>query len=343
MCNAAACPYNVPVMRDRLRAWWPAVKALLTLGILAAVGWQFWRVLRNPELGADPDRTPVEVLGGWLAEARPGWLAAAAALYLGGLGFWAYYWWRLMRVLGERAVVLPAVRAYFVGHLGKYVPGKAWALLLRSTLSRAAGVRVGVAALTSVYETLTAMASGALLAAVLFAVVTADTTGQSWRALALLALAGIPILPGVFNRLVRRLAAPFLKGESQLPDLRLRTLLSGLGLTACGWVFLGASLWAVVQGVAPEPPPWAWQDLGRYTAFVALAYVAGFLALPAPGGLGVREFLLQQLLAPELGARAVAAVLLLRLLWTLAEVVAAGAVWALPRQRVTRTDPPLAA
>ena len=50
----------------------------------------------------------------------------------------------------------------------------------------------------------------------------------------------------------------------------------------------------------------------------ALAYVAGFLALPAPGGLGVREYVLLSFLAPaasppESRAIAVVVVLLLRL------------------------------
>src|SRR5262249_45290849 len=76
-------------------------------------------------------------------------------------------------------------------------------------------------------------------------------------ALGLLALAGIPILPGVFNRLVRRAAAPFLKTDARpLPPVRNRTLLGGLGLTACGWMVLGISLWGVLQGIVRGGPGW---------------------------------------------------------------------------------------
>ena len=64
------------------------------------------------------------------------------------------------------------------------------------------------------------------------------------------------------------------------------------------------------------------------------AYVIGFVILTAPGGLGVREFLLIRLLTPELvgvedrgpeDARAlvVLAVLALRLVWTTAELLTA--------------------
>jgi glycosyltransferase 2 family protein len=73
-------------------------------------------------------------------------------------------------------------------------------------------------------------------------------------------------------------------------------------------------------------------DLGA----VALSYVAGFVVLIAPGGLGVRELILQETLAPQfvpmLGTQtaaglAVIIALLLRLCWTVAEIVVALALY----------------
>lgn len=321
-------------MFKHLRQLWPVMKAILALAILVGVGWQFVKILRRSELWEEA------------LPFRPAWLLLAGLLYLVGLGFSALFWYRLMRILGEEPPVPAMVRAYFIGHLGKYAPGKAWALLMRTTMAHEAGVRMGTAAMTATYETLTTMASGAFVAAILFGLLLSDGGGMGWKALGLLALAGIPILPGVFNELVRRLARPFLDpAAGPLPRLRTPTLLSGLALTACGWGVLGTSLWAVLQALLPEPPAWNWADWTRCVAFVAVAYVAGFLALPAPGGLGVREVILQQLLAPELGRHlgpergeslAVVVVLVLRLLWTVAELVMAGLVWRLPRHEKTR-------
>jgi hypothetical protein len=155
----------------------------------------------------------------------------------------------------------------------------------------------------------------------------------------LLGLLGIPLLPAVFNRLVGRLAARFQTVESyRLPRLRGTTLLWGLAATGCGWVVLGASLWATVQAAVPEPQPLTPATWARYTAMVALSYVAGFLAFMLPGGLGVREGVLERFLAPELAGQGVAqaagvatvVVLVLRLLWTTAELVMAAAVHWLP-------------
>ncbi len=312
-------------MRAWIQKWWPVGKAVLAVTILAGVGWQFAQVLRRPELWERP------ILP------RPGWLPVSAVLYLLGLGCAALFWYRLLHLLGEHPPGPAMVRAYYIAHLGKYVPGKAWALVLRITLSRTAGVRTGVAALTATYETLTLMASGALLAVVLLAVQAAEHAAMGWMAPALLAVAGIPILPGVFNWLVRRLSKPFLKDDAApLPPLRHRTLIGGLLLTGCGWGLMGASLWTMLQAM-PEPPVWSLETWGRFTAFVALAYVAGFLILAAPGGMGVREWILQERLAPELGEYAVVAVLLLRLLWTAAELLMAGVVYWLPDRDRAKT------
>jgi hypothetical protein len=59
-------------------------------------------------------------------------------------------------------------------------------------------------------------------------------------------------------------------------------------------------------------------------ASVALATVAGFLVAVLPGGLGVREGVLMSVLAPAIGSdQAVIASLVLRLVWVVAELVAA--------------------
>src|SRR5262249_26571154 len=151
--------------------------------------------------------------------------------------------------------------AYYLGHMGKYLPGKAWAVFLRAGLVRGSGVGLGVATLTTFYEVLTTMAGGVLLAAVLFPVLgseggwlDADDLGRllrleapkggvvGWRpamllSLGLLAGIGIPLLPPVFNRLAHHLSLPFRDaGATTLPRLRLAYLAEGLALTACGWL-----------------------------------------------------------------------------------------------------------
>ena len=107
------------------------------------------------------------------------------------------------------------------------------------------------------------------------------------------------------------------------------------------WFLWGASVWAILQALVDSPQPWEWATIGRYTAYMGLAYVAGFVIILVPSGIGVREFLLNLFLVPEVSrilhtgddeARAVAvlAVILLRVVWTAAEVLANAMLYWLP-------------
>jgi uncharacterized membrane protein YbhN (UPF0104 family) len=310
-------------MKAWLRRWcWPIGKLLLAVVILLAVGRRFYLDL------LDLDFKTLSL--------RPGWLVLSGILYLLGLGFSAGFWHRLLWSFGEKPGRLAVIRAYYIGHLGKYVPGKAWSLLLRSVLIRPAGVRLGVGAITAFYEVLTTMAAGALLAAGIFLFQPPHVPGLEWNpvltGLLLLCLCGIPLLPGVFNRLVRRLAARFQNIESfRITPLRHATLAGGLLATSCGWVLMGVSLWTVQQAVLPDPPSLTVPVLAHQIASLSLAYVAGFLAIVVPGGIGVREFFLLELLKQGSNEPLIAvAVLVLRLVWTLAEVIMAAIVFWFP-------------
>ena len=94
-------------------------------------------------------------------------------------------------------------------------------------------------------------------------------------------------------------------------------------MIALGWLLLGFSLWCTLRSVSAAGPYLT--DLGHtlplLTATVGLAMVAGFLSL-IPGGLGVRDWILMTLLAPQYGAQlAVVSAVLLRIVWLLSEVV----------------------
>lgn len=324
-------------------------KYLLAVVILVAIGRVFARDL------------PVV----WQRSYDLGWLAAAGALYLAGVAFSAFYWRGLLVQVGQRPTWATVVRAYYVGRLGQYVPGKAVAVVLRTGLASGPAVKAGYAALTTFYEVLTTMAAGVLLAAGLGLVLLPDTSmAEAWRALPRLVRAGqidpallgrgpltlvalglfaaiaVPLLPPVFNRLVHRLSLPFReKDAAPLALLEARVLPEGLLLTMTGWAVLGASTWAALRATVPALP-WTWGLWGRVSAFMGLAYVLGFAA-SLPGGLGVRELFLTVFLASELvrelglgeaeaGGTALAAVVVLRLTWTVAELVTAAAVWWLP-------------
>ncbi len=344
-------------MRGRFRALRPVIRLVLAGAIVIAVGRRFAHDLAgHPEL--------------WQRSLQPGWLVIAALLYLIGLGFSAGYWDHLLHLLGQRPGPWTTLQAYFVGHMGKYLPGKALALFLRADLTRGPQVRPGLAGLTAFYEVLVTMASGALLAAVLFSLLLPPSDSPWSRTADLILLRqdempvldrplcvgaavflflplAVPVLPPVFNRLAHGVSLPFRRRDTPVPRLPLAALPQGLVMTAPGWAFLGLSLVVVLRTVGPESLAWDLGRFGRVTSILAVAYVAGFVVLLAPAGLGVREYLLEILLVAEFGPRAgadlgadraavVFSIVVLRTVWTAAEVLMCAVAWWLARSLTAR-------
>src|SRR5205085_6198435 len=120
-------------------------------------------------------------------------------------------------------------------------------------------------------------AAGALVGAVLFLTLGLGSLTDDWEALVALGFVSLLIVPRVFNWLVGRLSGPFRADHAAaLPRLRLTALAGGLALTACGWAFQGASLWAVLRGLLPEAQGWGGMAWAHCTAYVGLAYLLGY-------------------------------------------------------------------
>lgn len=266
---------------------------------------------------------------------RPGWLVLSGGLYLVGLLPCAWFWGRLLTLLGQPVAPLTLLRAYYIGHLGKYVPGKAMVVVLRCALVHRPGVSPVVAAATTLYETLAMMTVGAATAGVLVAIGYREHAWIAALSLAAAVCAGIPILPPVFRMLLLRTGAgkrdPQLAGR--LSALHYRALLAGAVAIASGWWLIGLSLWATLRGMGLEDT--AGLELWPLcTATVCVAVVIGFLSL-VPGGAGIREAVLLALLTPVTGgALAFGAAVVLRLTWLVSELTISVILYAIGRRRV---------
>lgn len=262
-----------------------------------------------------------------------GWLVVAGGLYLLGTLLCGVFWHRTLLALGQKVGLPTALRAYYIGHLGKYVPGKAMVVILRTGMVRGEGVDTSLAAVSVFFKTLTMMSIGALMGAALVAGWFREQMLLFWAALAMMVAAGLPTLPPVFRRLVRLVgvgrANPAI--AEKLGDLGYKTVLLGWVLTGLGWIILGLSFWAVLRAVgAGEANPIA--QIHLQTAAVTLATVAGFLSF-VPGGAVVREAVLTELMVPHLGdAVALLSAILLRLVWLVAELVISGILYVVARR-----------
>ncbi len=231
----------------------------------------------------------------------PGWLVLSGLLYLLALLPAGIFWYSALKSLGQKPRLGETLRAYLIGHLGKYVPGKAMVVVLRAGLVRSHRVDTVVAAASVFLETLTWIAVGSFLAAAFLAVQFRQHHVYLAGAIGLMFVAGLPTWPPAFARLARLAGVGRANPAAldQLARFSYRRLALGWLLMTLGWGLMGLSYWAslVSMGV---PVGGAAAGLPRFTASVALATVIGFVAIVIPAGLGVREVALVTLMEPYL-------------------------------------------
>jgi len=270
---------------------------------------------------------------------RPMWLIAAAVFYLVGLLPNAVFWRSVLVAMGAQPGWLETLRAYYIGHHGKYVPGKAMVVVQRTTLVSGPETTASVAAVAVFVETLTMMAVGGMLASFVL-VFFFQHNVLIVLSIGLAIVAGVPTLPPVFRTIVRILkvkkADP--KIESALEHLDYSLMLRGWPLVALGWLLLGLSLWSTLQAL-PLVEMTLWdsaEHIPVLTACVALAMVLGFVSL-LPGGAGVREWVVTTLVAPIAGVGAfpaLAAAIWLRIIWLVSEVAISSILYVSVRTKV---------
>lgn len=302
--------------RLRLRKWLLALAKLL---VVLVVLWFIRKTLHEAWIELQQ--------GQW--HFHWGWLALCGGVYLIGLLGPALFWHQVLRLLGQTPHLTESLRAYYISHLGKYVPGKAMVIVLRAGLIYSERVQIGIAAVTTFIETLTMMAVGAFVALALLLLEFRERLGLMVLALGLMVVAGLPTLPPMVRLGLRW----FQWGENgqtvqeAIPRYGLKAMLLGWGYMLFCWVVLGISLGCCLQGMGIEVQWGSIGQLGLWIATVALAVVAGFLSL-VPGGMVVREAVLLSLLAPHVGqAVALASAVLLRLVWLVAELGISGILY----------------
>jgi uncharacterized membrane protein YbhN (UPF0104 family) len=236
----------------------------------------------------------------------------------------ALVWRALLADLGTPLRARPALHVFFLGQLGKYVPGSVFAIAAQMELGRSQGAprsRVGTASLLFMGVL---VAAGLLTAAVALPLTSPAALREYAWVLLLLPLGLAVLHPPVLTRLVTVLLRVLRRDPLDRPLSR-RGVGAALGWALAMWAAYGLHLWLLVRPQDTEGrADLLLLSLGAY----ALAWTAGFLFVVAPAGAGVRELALIAALAPVLDpAAALAVAVLSRVLMTLGDLLwgAAGA------------------
>lgn len=256
-----------------------------------------------------------------VSEARPAYLVGAVLLGLLGMTLIGINWLALLRRMKAVVPLSSGFAWYFVGQLGKYVPGGIWPVVGRAELATRAGVTRRAAYTT----TATSMFCAYLAAGVTGAALAPAALGAPLPlavAAALVVLGGVaavlhPRIIGMVLRVAERVVRRPLLAQTPPWGATLRTLARHIPV----WLLVAASTWAVARALSISV------DFLLLAAATPLAWLIGFLIIGLPGGLGVRESVFVAFVAPDTTrAHALSIALLSRLVFVAVDITgAAGA------------------
>jgi len=252
---------------------------------------------------------------------EPAWLALSVLVVWGMYGVLIAAWRAVLGGWGQRLDGWTAGGIWTVSSLGKYLPGKVWAVAGMAILSQRAGVAPWAATGSAVVMQGLAVGTGAAVAGLTGREAIEAAHPGARVALGVLVAAaalGVVLLlwPPFMRRLLRLLA----------PDAEARGapaaagIAFGIAANLVAWLGYGFALWLLARGLLPDAGLHPLLAVAVFTA----SYLAGFLALFAPGGIGVREALFILMLQRPLGIGAATALAVAsRVLLTITEFGAA--------------------
>ncbi len=235
-------------------------------------------------------------------------------------------WGLVLGALGEPVEPVAGARIWLASEACRWLPGSVWAFGSRALLATRRGLHGPTVAASVVLELAITVASWAILAALGWILgdfrpppapqwLVGLATPARLAVAAGVALAGLVVVfrCGPFRRKLRGLLDRL--DALRASHLRPRRLIAPFAFFAAMAVFNGLALAPIVWSVPGGPTC----PLVTILAANAAAWLAGFFAIFAPGGLVVREACLAALLAPWIGAETAIAV---ALAWRLVQVVA---------------------
>lgn len=261
---AAAGPLASPMLRRGLRVFF----------LVAAIGLSVYAVaVRWDDITADLARIGVARV-----------LICVPAM-LGGLYCGMRAWRALLVGLGSPLSVGDAARIYFIGQLGKYVPGSVWPVLAQMELGRDHDVPRRRSAAALILAIITSLSTGLIVAGLTVPFEAGDRYPALWWLVAPVPFLVALLVPRVLLAGLRRL--PLLDlGAALPPAMPNRAMASAVGWSVLGWLSYGAHL-VVLAGAFPShgAGPLLIVSIGAYP----LAWTAGMVAFLLPAGAGARD------------------------------------------------------
>lgn len=249
-------------------------------------------------------------------------------------------WRAMMAATGHRVRLAASSSIFFVGQLGKYIPGGVWSIAAQAELGRAHGLQRTGSAVAALASMLVSMVTAALVGIVAVLLSSASGFQTFWWLIPVIVVGLVSLTPPVLSRLIA-IAFRVLRRPAQDTALTWSGTVMSLVWSIVMWLAYGVQATVVLRAFGAESPVLFPVAVGAY----AVAWLVGFLIVIAPAGIGPREGILVLLLGSVAGGAApLALAVISRVFMTIGDVLLAafGAVLAARHRRVTAASAPRA-
>ena len=238
---------------------------------------------------------------------RLGVVAAIEALacVLLGLVLNLEVWRSLLSAAGSKLPARAAARIFFIGQLGKYVPGSVWPVLAQMELGRTYKVPRQRSATTAMLAMMIGLTSGLLATLIGLPFMAGHSAHEYWWAFLFIPPLLICLHPRVLNPVIAR-GLKLMRRPAPETPLTGRVIGTAIGINLGAWICNGLQIWVLTARLGQHGPHALLAAVGAYS----LAWCVGFLFVLAPAGAGIRELILIAELTPLVGGGAATAIAL---------------------------------
>jgi uncharacterized membrane protein YbhN (UPF0104 family) len=220
-------------------------------------------------------------------------LALAFTLMLSASALYAYLWKVILDRLGTPLSYRKSYRIFFISQLGRYIPGKVWSILGLVYLSQKEGVSKIISGASVTLQLLLQIVSGVIVFALALPFWKGLESSVGLLALIVCVPVGLVLLhPALVTRGVNLALRLTDQAETEL-SWSYGYLLGQLALWVGFWLWNGVAYHFLIRSLDSSPLP----NVVVLAGVFSIAWVAGFLSLVTPSGLGIMEGALTFLLS----------------------------------------------
>lgn len=305
---------------------WKRVRVIaqIVFGVLA-IGFLVWEIVQNWAGVAKA-----------LASMNPALVVLAAVLILVGLYVNMLSWRSVVAALGVRLSRTQAATVFFTSQLGKYIPGGIWPVVASARLGQAFGLSAILSVVSMTVALLMSLTVGSVFAVGALFLIPAVASTYAYLPITLIVIGIVVLSPPILNRLIR-LGLRVLRRSGQIGALATKPFTEGIGWSLLSWLCFGLALVSLIAATGSVSPHTFVGGISGY----ALSWVAGFVAVFVPAGVGVREGVLVLVLSGTLAGSTVLGIAVVHRLFMTFGDVAMLAFTRGTRKRVLDSVPPL--